>query len=197
MTTRITWISSGATIATRKAAFGSNEPLESKAREQAAAVAAQIGSVDRMFCSPDLAAKQTAEAMGLEALPEPLLREVDFGRWHGRELAEIEAAEPTGLIDWVSDLTAAPHGGESITACCERISLWLEREAQLSGRVLAIGPANCIRAAILHCLQAPLTAFRRLDIAPLSFTSLSYHDGQWRVQATGCRFKQASMDFPG
>lgn len=194
MTTRITWIASGATSATRKATFGADAPLENKARGEAAAVAAQIGSADRLFCSADLAARQTAEALGLEAVIDPLLREVDFGRWHGRELAEIETAEPAGLIDWVSDLTAVPHGGDSITACCERISLWLEREAQSSGRVLAIGPANCIRAAILHCLQAPLTAFRRLDIAPLSFTSLSYHDGQWRVQATGCRFKQASMD---
>ncbi|MET1028117.1 MAG: histidine phosphatase family protein [Dongiaceae bacterium] len=197
MTTRITWISSGATAATHRAAFGSDEGLESKAREQALPLTAQIGSADRIFCSPDLAARQTADALGVTAAPDPALGEIDFGRWKTRTLLEIEATEPAALVTWVNDPAAAPHGGESIAACCERIGFWLERETQRPGRVLVVGPANCIRAAVLHCLQAPLTAFRRLDIAPLSFTSLSFNGGQWRVQATGCRFKQASPDIAG
>ena len=191
MTTRFTWISSGATPSLRKATFAPDDGLEAKAVTQAVSLVGTLPQADRIRCSPDRAARETTRALGLvptHAIEEadPHLTEIDFGRWRGSALMEIQAADPTGLMSWVTDPTASPHGGESIATFCARIALWLEHQALEPGFVHVIGPANGLRAAVLHCLQLPPAGFRRVDAVPLGISSFSCHDGQWRLQALNC-----------
>jgi broad specificity phosphatase PhoE len=182
MATRITLISNGATSATRNATFPANEPLEEKAIALAAGLAGTLPAVDRIYCSPDLAGAQTAKALGLTAEPEPLLREIDFGDWAGKSLTELQAEDALALSAWVMDPQTTPPGGESAVDLIMRVSTWLAHQADQSSRIIAVIPANCLRAAVIHCLQAPAIAFRQIDVPPLSSIFLSCHRGQWRLR---------------
>ena len=182
MTIRITLISNGATSATRHAAFPRNEPLEDKAIELASRLAGTLPAADRIYRSPDLAGEQTARALGLAAVAEPLLREIDFGDWAGKSLMELQAEDALALSAWVTDPQATPPGGEAAIDLIARMGTWLTHLADQSARIIAVAPANCLRAAVIHCLRAPATAFRQIDVPPLSSMFLSCHQGQWRLR---------------
>src|SRR5882672_9795064 len=108
---RLTLICHGATAATRASAFPRDEPLEDGAVAQARLLSPALRRWDRAVTSPALGARQTAEALSLNACVHPALRDCDYGHWGGRKLADIQAAHPVEVAAWLSDLGAAPHGG--------------------------------------------------------------------------------------
>jgi broad specificity phosphatase PhoE len=57
-----------------------------------------------------------------------MLRECDYGRWAGKRFSEIVVDEPDAANSWLNDLTAAPHGGESILDLMGRVATWLGDE---------------------------------------------------------------------
>jgi broad specificity phosphatase PhoE len=172
------------TAATRRSAFPSDEPLDDRGREQASTLSAALPRHAAVVTSPALRCRQTAEAAGLTATTDPGLAECDFGRWRGATLAELNAGEPEGVGAWMSDADAAPHGGESLTAFVARIGGWLERQAAEDGGLVAITHGGVIKAAVVAALGAPLTAFWRVDAAPLAITELHAHGGRWTVSRT-------------
>lgn len=181
-----------ATPATRALAFPADETLDARGRADAAALTralpAGTGSRVELLCSPAARARQTAEAAGLSgAVADSRLAEADFGSWAGRTLAEIQAEDPAAVTAWMTDADAAPHGGESLTAFSARIGGWLDEQAAGSGRAVAITHGGVIKAAIVRALGAPVSSFWRVDVAPLSVTTLHAHDGRWTVAATNAR----------
>ena len=190
MPTRLTLICHGATAATRSGAFPADEPLEERALARAAGLRPMIRRADRAWTSPALRARQTAAALGLDAVEEPALRDVDYGRWAGRRLEEVQAAEPEGVVAWLGDPDAAPHGGEALSAMLRRAAAWLDAGAGEGGHGVAVTHAAVIRAAILHVLAAPASSFWRLDIAPLSMAELSHDGRRWVWRASGLPFAE-------
>lgn len=183
MPTRLTLICHGATAATRSGAFPANEPLEERALARVAALKPMIRRADRAWTSPALRARQTAAALGLDAVDEPALRDADHGRWAGRRLEEVQAEEPEGVIAWLADPDAAPHGGETLSALLHRAAAWVEERVGDGGHGIAVTHAAVIRAAILHALAAPVSSFWCIDIAPLSLTELSHDGRRWAWRA--------------
>ena len=190
---RFTLIASGATQAARKGAFPLDEPLDAKALAEAKAAAGEIGDADRIWCSPALAARQTAEALDLKAEIDRRLGNPDFGRWAGKGAEAVMAAEPAIVAGWLGDSTSAPHGGESLVDLVRRIGGWLDEQGRHAARHIVVCHATCICAAVVHVLAAPPEAFWRIDIPSLSFTSLTEQEGQWRLRASGCRFSNAAI----
>jgi broad specificity phosphatase PhoE len=188
MPTRLTLICHGATAATRSGAFPADEPLEERALARAAALQPMLRRGDRAWASPALRARQTTAALGLDAVEEPALRDADHGRWTGRRLEDVQAAEPQAVIAWLSDPDAAPHGGESLSEVLRRAAAWLDARAGDGGHGVAVTHAAVIRAAILHVLEAPASAFWRLDVAPLGVTELSHDGRRWTWRASGLPF---------
>lgn len=182
MTARITLISSGATRDVRNATFGGDAPLEAAERARAAALRPHLPPADRFLCGADSLSQQTAAALALQAMAEPVWGEVDFGRWNGKTLSAVQADEPDALAAWVLDPASAPHGGEPLTALIQRVGHWLDQQRDQHGRILIVAPANCLRAAILHCLRAPAEAVRFLDITPLTIIHLSGFGRDWRLR---------------
>jgi len=135
--------------------------------------------------SPARRARETAAGLGLSADVAPALADCDYGRWRGERLAEIEKREPDGVAAWLEDPEAAPHGGESLAALISRVGAWLDDEAGAQGVTLAVTHGAIVRAAIVAAIEAPPRAFWRLDVAPLSLTRLSGHDGRWRLAGLG------------
>jgi broad specificity phosphatase PhoE len=130
-----------------------------------------------------LRARQTAEGLNLTAVADPLLDECGYGRWSGCSLDDLQAREPEGVAQWLTDPMAAPHGGESIAQLIARVGGWLGDQTGLTGTLVAITHASVIRAAIVHALGADPRAFWRIDIAPLSISMLSGHAGRWNLSA--------------
>jgi broad specificity phosphatase PhoE len=182
---RVTLICHGATAATRSAAFPRDEPLEARAVKRAAALSGFVARGDRAFTSPALRARQTAEALLLNALTHPALRDCDYGRWAGRKLEDVQAAEPNSVAAWHSDFTAAPHGGEPLADLLDRVSTWLDETLSGDGHTIAVTHPAVIRAAIIHVLDAPIASFWRIDVYPLSFIELGGNGQSRRLRVLG------------
>ena len=94
----------------------------------------------------------------------------------------MSAEEPEALARWLSDPEAAPHGGESVRAVCDRVGSWLEAVARDEGRTVAVAEPEIVRAAVVRALRAPESAFWRTDVPPLSAVELSGRAGRWNVR---------------
>lgn len=179
---RLTLLCHGATAATRAGAFPADEPLEPRARAAAGRLRGRWRPA-RTLSSPARRALETAEALGLAPHPDPGLGDHACGRWQGLAMATVLAREPAGLAAFLADPHARPHGGESIADTCARAAAWLEALAPARGRTLAISHPAVIRALLLHVLAAPLEAFWRIDVPPLSVTELVSDGRRWLWRA--------------
>ncbi|MEU9834741.1 histidine phosphatase family protein [Streptosporangium sp. NPDC048047] len=143
-----------------------------------AGVGAVVTGAATAWVAPVTAARQTAAALGCEALDAPELAEADAGRWRGLPYARVAEAEPGGLAAWLGDPEAAPHGGESLARLAARVSRWLDAAA---ADAVVICDVGVIRAALGHALGLGPAATARFDVAPLSTTELVPVRGGWRV----------------
>jgi broad specificity phosphatase PhoE len=188
------------TPATRASAFPTDESLDAEAQRQLSALSFRPAAADRVWTSPALGARQTAQGLRIAAEIEPLLGDCDYGRWAGRLFEEVQREEPAAIAQWLRDPDAAPHGGESIVSLIARVAQWLDRLLATPERIVAITHAAIVRAAIVHALEAPPLSFWRIDVAPLSLTRLSGANGRWtlaslgRVEARGEDERDAAND---
>ena len=178
----------GSTSATRAAAFPADEPLDERGRTAAGALVGAVGRppVD-VLSSPSARCRQTAAAAGVtEPIIDAALAECDFGAWSTRTLAELHAEDGDAVATWMTDPDAAPHGGESLAGFARRVAGWLDGQGRLDGRAVAVTHGGVVKAAVVHALAAPLAAFWRIDVAPLTVTELHCHDGRWTLVRANC-----------
>ncbi|WP_183749944.1 histidine phosphatase family protein [Rhizobium sp. BK196] len=180
MTTCLTWINNGATAANRTASFPMDEPLEEQAMSKA--TLPSPGQADRVFVSPALRTRQTAEMLGFDAVLAPALRDCDYGRWSGKPLMSLRSEEPDNFALWISDPEAAPHEGESLQQLCKRVAGWMNEEMPLGGHVVAVTHAAVIRAAILDVLKAPAASFWTIDVQPLGMVRMTHDNRRWSLR---------------
>lgn len=189
MTIRISLLCLPATAGLRAGRFPADEPLDAEQTDGLATLAASAAFAfappDQVLCSPMRCARDTVHALGFEANTETALREVDYGRWAGLSLKEVGVAEPDALAAWLSDPSAAAHGGESLRVLLARVAHWAADYPWAPGHTLVMTHASVIKAFIVELLKAPEQAYRQLDIAPLTLTTVSVHQGQWRLASAG------------
>jgi broad specificity phosphatase PhoE len=184
MTVRLVLVAHASTAATQEARFSRDEPLDARGREMAAA-AETPRRFDLALRGPEKRCEETATTLGLQAAAHPSLADLDLSGWRGRTLTSLEAEHPAELGAWLTDPSATPHGGESLSALVDRVSGWLNSLAPGPTRIVAVTHPAVVRAAVLHALGAPLACFWRLDVAPLTQTRLSHHSGRWQLRETG------------
>jgi len=186
MTARLILICHASTDAVRKAAFPTDEPLDDRGRTTASALARHLPRADCCWTSPELRARQTAEALQLEATALPNLHDCDYGAWSGRTFEAVLGQDPDAVSTWLDDPAATPHGGESILSLMHRVAGWLAGERAPQRQSIVVTHATIIRAAIVHAIEAEPKSFWRIDIAPLSVTRLSGANGRWNLASAGC-----------
>lgn len=179
--TRLTLIAHAPTCARKPARFALDESLQMDWQQARLSQAQRFKRAPRLLCGPEARTRQTAGLFGESAQVEQALRDCDLGRWQGMAIDAIQHAEPEALQAWLTNSTAAPHGGESVAQLCERVAQWLGTLEQAPGHVLAVTHPFVIRAALLHALQCPPAMFNRIDVEPLSSTELRFN-GIWRLR---------------
>ncbi|GAA1303252.1 histidine phosphatase family protein [Pseudonocardia xinjiangensis] len=182
MSGRVTLLTSAPTAATASAAFSADEPLDARGRAWAAAGRGRVPRVDRVRHAPERAARQTCEILGLTGDVDRSLRGWDVGRWAGRRLDDLAADRPDDVSAWLTDPTATPHGGEALTVLLARVRQWLA--ALPAGHTLVVCDPAFVRGAVVSVLDAPPSAFWRVDVAPMTLTDLRGGPDRWTVRTT-------------
>ena len=178
---RLTLVSHGMTDAMAAGRFPTDEPLNDLGLRQVAGCTG-LGAFDEAVCGPEQRAVQTAALLGVQAVIESGIADLDHGRWRGSGLDRVRPAEMT---TWLTDPTASPHGGESILTLCRRVADWMDSVALRRGRLLAVTHPAVIRAAIVNVLNAPPKSFWRIDIEPVSVTTMHYRGHTWTLRSPG------------
>ncbi|MFJ4940780.1 histidine phosphatase family protein [Streptomyces pseudovenezuelae] len=184
MTSRVTFISPATNPSLRQARFDDGRtPLDEAGRARARAAAGTLRPADRVVASPSVRCRETAAALGLgDAEPVAELAGLGVGRWQGRTLDEVGAAEPEAVAQWLADPASAPHDGESVQALCVRIGRWLDSVREVDGPTVALVEPDVVRAVVVRVLGAPVAAFWRADVAPMTATEISGRSGRWNLR---------------
>lgn len=175
---RLTLVSHAMTDAMAAARFPGDEPLNALGRRQAEAGAVELPRGASHLTGPEQRTRQTAGLLGLAAAVDPLLADLDCGRWRGKRLQDVP---PGDLTIWLTDPARAPHGGESILDLAHRVGGWMAALTDNTSPAVAVTHPAVIRAAILHSLDAPPESFWRTDIAPASRIVLHFRSGRWAL----------------
>jgi len=178
---RLTLVSHAMTDAMAAERFPADESLNDLGCRQAEAAAGLgiTGLEARQLAGPERRSCQTAQVLGLRAMPEPRLADLDCGSWRGKTLGAIG---PADLGVWLSEPNRAPHGGESIVDLIERVAGWMASLTEDTTSAVAVSHPAVIRAAILRALDIPPKSFWRIDVAPVSRTVLHFRNGYWTLR---------------
>lgn len=146
-------------------------PLDDLGREQALALAAAVGRVDRVISSPLLRTRETAAAFGLPVEVDDRWIELDYGDLDGTRLSDVP---PDLWAVWRSDLDFAPERGESHRHLGIRVRSALDDLATTSQGevVVVVSHVSPIKASVAWALDAGDEVTWRLFVAPASITRI-------------------------
>lgn len=181
--TRLTLICHAATEAVGAARFPDDEAVD-----EGAAVSASFGPpiVARLWLAgPERRTVATAAALRGDraVMVDQELRDWDCGGWRGQAVEDLQRRDAAGLAAWLTDPTAAPHGGESLTDLLARVEGWMSQQAVAQGKTAAVTHPAILRAALVAAIDAPPAAFWRIDARPLSRAELSHDGRRWVLQS--------------
>src|SRR3954467_6529764 len=151
-----------------------------------AALRAKLPAKSFAVCSPARRTRETARALGLDAVDEPNFREQDFGAWTGRRHNDLVAELGDAYrAFWKSPASNRPPGGESFV---DQIFRATEGLAALpAGNVVLVVHSGTIRAALAIALDLKPEGALRFVIDPLSVTRIDRLANGWRVVAVNQR----------
>ncbi|KXV19889.1 hypothetical protein AD935_13940 [Gluconobacter japonicus] len=123
-------------------------------------------------------AEQLAETIGQPVTVAPELCSRHYGAWSGRPLKTISAED---LEKWLHDPEFVPPAGESRSMVYHRVVQWLRKIQTKDKTVAVMADADIVRLLILACLGLDVTWENLMDVAPTSWSILSYRT-HWRLQ---------------
>ncbi len=192
--TRILLISHAATREQREGRFPMDEAVDPETLLKLSTSAWSLPAFEQVWTAPEQRTRQTAAVLGLKADVQHELRDCSYGAWAGSSLEEVNEHHSAELSSWLSDVTAAPHGGESFENVMQRTARWLDA-LRGHGPAIAVTHASVIRAAVVHALGAPREALRRVEISPLTVTDLRQSGQSWQLRSAGVPLALASAEL--
>jgi alpha-ribazole phosphatase len=165
---------------------GPDAPADISDSAAFAALKARLPAGAHAVCSPARRTRQTAGALGLDAVEQDAFREQDFGAWSGRRHNDLVAELGDVYRDfWKSPATNRPPGGESFV---DQIGRAVDGLATLAaGEVVLVVHSGTIRAVLAIALDLSPDAALRFVIDPLSLTLIDRLDNGWRLVAVNRR----------
>jgi probable phosphoglycerate mutase len=186
MPTRIYLVRHGATQLTEEDRFAgsSDVNLSTEGRRQVASLAERLKNekLDAIYTSPLARTLETARILssphGLEPIPEPSLREIDYGQWEGLRRPDVEHDFKTEYAIWQEDpFTIAPQGGESGLNVLNRVLPVVRRivETHRHRSVIVVSHKGTNRLLISSLLGFDMRSYRdRLDQSPAALNILDF-----------------------
>lgn len=157
-------------------------PLTDKGRAQARQVAGllQVKGITRIICSPMLRCRQTLELLALTC-PfrfDELFREVDFGRWEGKNFREIIQLDKELVDSWVSDPASFSFpDGESLAAFNKRVAACkILLEQMTEEKILIITHGGIIRHLLCLLLGLDTEKYLLFEVKPGCVSSVQLYD---------------------
>jgi broad specificity phosphatase PhoE len=154
-------------------------------QQQAAAIAASLGKVDRVIASPLLRARETAALIDGPVEIDERWIEIDYGIYDGVKLGDV----PHQVWEhWRVDPTYVPEGGESLAAVGERVRAACVdlSEAAAAADIVVVSHVSPIKAAVAWSLGVgdevawrmflALAAISRVAIGPRGPSLQSFND---------------------
>ncbi len=171
------------TVAPSGVAIGSSDPPLSEAGQvRARALAAELASrpLTAVYASESLRAVETAMAIahlhGLSVRSDERLRELDFGAWEGKRLADLWVDEPAAAAAWERDIRATPPSfGEDMAEMEARLAAFIkDARAALDGEVAVVAHRGSL--AMLRSLisGAPLESTLADGLEPGALAWVSF-----------------------
>ena len=111
----------------------------------------------RAFTSPLARARETARILGLRAMLDAALIEMDWGKYEGRTLVELGASADFAANE-AKGLDFRLDGGESPRDVQERLRPWLARVAADAAPAIAVAHRGVIRALYALATDWDMTA---------------------------------------
>ncbi|HEV2033586.1 MAG TPA: histidine phosphatase family protein [Candidatus Dormibacteraeota bacterium] len=153
---RVWLVRHGATTAPPGVAIGATDPpLSDQGYEQAGRLAAELAHMPlaRVLSSDLKRALATADAIAtphrLVVESTPALREIDFGAWEGRSLADLWSEEPQAAKAWEDDIRCTPSTfGEDLAGLERRVQGFWRHLRLTDGGELAIVGHRCSLAVL-------------------------------------------------
>ncbi len=157
-------------------------PLTDKGRAQVrqAAGLLQAKNISKIVCSPMLRCRQTLELLALPCSCrfDELLREVDFGRWEGKNFREIVQGDKELVDSWVSApaLFSFPDG-ESLAAFNKRVTACKNLlEKMPEEKILIITHGGIIRHLLCLLLGLDTEKYLLFEVKPGCVSSVQLYD---------------------
>ncbi|MBI3925146.1 MAG: histidine phosphatase family protein [Armatimonadetes bacterium] len=163
----------------------SDPPLSEEGRGQSLRLRERLEGepFDRVYTSDLKRAAMTRQLAlpACQAIVDPRLREICFGRFEGRTHEELDADEQALCFAWFRD----PFGsripeGESMSDLSERVGGWFQ-ELPASGRVAVFTHGGVIRWALWRITGPPVNGSWSVDLDNASITRIAYHASRVRV----------------
>src|SRR5436190_21665877 len=150
-------------------------PLTDLGRQQAKALAAAVGPVDRVISSPLQRARDTAAAFGHPVEVDERWTELDYGVYDEWPLGDV----PTAMWQkWRGDAEFAPPGGESLASLGSRVRAACDDLAAAAAEadVVVVSHVSPIKAAVAWTLEAGDDVAWRMFVAVASITRIAVTD---------------------
>ncbi len=113
---------------------------------------------------------------------EPLLAEMNFGEWEGKEISQVWNDYPNEMAQWSGNPSKfTPPKGESITSVYERVKQFYSQllEQYRSQRILLVTHGGIIRVFLTHLLNMSLANVNRFDVPYAAISRFSiFHSEQ-------------------
>lgn len=177
--TRLTLVTHAMTDAMRRGRFTADEPVDGTGLRDLGP-ASYPGRVEAVEVAPERRTQQTAEGLGLRGTVVADLRDIDYGHWAGSSMDDLADED---VLAWLTDTSTLPPDGESIDALLARVARWMDRVSSQQGRIVAVTHPAVVRAVVIRTLDAPASSFWRVDVPPLTSTSVNFRGGRWTLRS--------------
>lgn len=150
-----------------------------EAQVQRTASTLKLAKISQVFCSPMIRCRQTLQLLELESQVsyDPLLREIDFGKWERKTFNEIVKADKTLVDSWAegSEDFTFPEG-ESLLNFRARVSSFTKKLYESKEQeILIVCHGGVIRHLICELLGLISDKYIVFQVLPGTFSSLQLH----------------------
>jgi alpha-ribazole phosphatase len=136
----------------------------------------RAASINKIYCSPMLRCRQTLDLLEMPEVGDfnDLLKEVDFGRWEGKQFEEILQSDEELVQSWVTapDTFTFP-GGEPVSGFRNRVTAFASQlDMESDEGVLVVAHGGVIRHLLCTLLNLTPDKYLAFDVQPGCYCSM-------------------------